>query len=47
MTRTKKESEDFLYFEVKEESSKEEGGRAVKLRVYATEAGSLGPARMT
>lgn len=47
MTRTKKESEDFLYSGVKEESSKEEGGRAKQLRVYAAEVGSVGPARMT
>lgn len=29
------------------ESSKEEGNRAMQLRVYETEIGSLGPAKMT
>lgn len=47
MRRTKKESEDCLHPGLREESSKEEGDRAMQLRVYETETGSRGPAKMT
>lgn len=44
--RTKKESEDSLHPRLGEESSKEEGDRAMQLGVFETETGSLGPAKM-
>lgn len=45
--RTKKEREDSLHPGLREESSNEEGDRAMQLRVYETEIGSVGPAKMS